>query len=435
MNAERFELPGGCPVWVQRRRGPDLVSAKLLIPGGSAGDPPGARGVTQLLAGVLTRGCGPLSGEQLADLVEGRGAGLRCEAGEDALMVSLKCASGDSEALLPLLLTLVRSPWLQPDQVELERDLNLQALQRQREDPFQLAHDQLRLLLFDRGPYGHDPLGVEEELEQLGPDALAARRPDLGRQGAVIVICGQPPAELTARLNPLGEAEEPWSTFAPRQEEGPVGHVGERLALAPDDTEQLVLMLGAATVPLGHPDALALRLLHCHLGIGMSSRLFVALREQHGLAYDVGVHAPARRGAAPFVFHLSSSAERASEATTRLLDEWLRLLEVPLSPEELSLAVAKFRGQEALGRQTASQIADRHALVLSHGLKWTYADDALVRSRQFEPDDLLAAARRWLARPCLSLCGPGEALDAGERSWRRHRLSGAVTGAVPGETR
>jgi zinc protease len=424
MSLERFDLPGGCPVWVQRRSGPDLISAKLLIPGGSAGDPRGARGVTQLLAGVLTRGCGPLSGEELAELVEGRGAGLRCEASEDALLVSLKCASSDSEVLLPLLLTLVQTPWLQKDQVLLERDLNLQALQRQREDPFQLAHDQLRHQLYGQGPYGHDPLGVEGDLERLSPEDLAARLPDLGRHGAVLVICGQPPEALNERLAPLGQPDSPWGTYPPQQQPGPGAEAGERLAMVPDETEQLVLMLGATTVPLGAPDALALRLLHCHLGIGMSSRLFVALREQHGLAYDVGVHAPARRGAAPFVFHLSSSAERATEATTRLLDEWQRLLDVPLTPEELSLALAKFRGQEALGRQTCSQIADRHALLLSHGLDWNYADAALAQSRQLEPGDLLAAARRWLAQPALSLCGPGAALVAAERSWRRHRLSG-----------
>ena len=74
---------------------------------------------------------------------------------------------------------------------------------------------------------------------------------------------------------------------------------GHRLGRQIQDTEQLVLMLGAATVPLGHPDALPLRLLQDHLGVGMSSRLFVVMREERGLAYDVGVHMPTRCGPAP----------------------------------------------------------------------------------------------------------------------------------------
>ena len=182
-------------------------------------------------------------------------------------------------------------------------------------------------------------------------------------------------------------------------------------------------MLGAATVPLGHRQGLALRLLHCHLGVGMSSRLFVTMREEHGLAYDVGVHHPARLGAAPFVFHLSSSAERAFEATSELLNEWQRLLEQPLTGDELALARAKFRGQEAMGRQTGSQVADRLALVLGHGLPADFTDRCLGELDGLGPTDLLAAARELLAGPNLSLCGPAQALAAAEKAWRQHPLS------------
>ena len=189
------------------------------------------------------------------------------------------------------------------------------------------------------------------------------------------------------------------------------------------DTEQLVLMLGAATVPLGDPDGLALRVLQAHLGMGMSSRLFVSLREERGLAYDVGVHLPARRGATPFIWHLSTSADRAAEATSALLEEWQRMLNDPLSAEELALAKAKFRGQDAMGRQTCGQIADRQALVLGHGLGSSYVADTLLRAEQLSADDLMAAARRQLLAPALSLCGPSIALQAGERAWCSHSLS------------
>jgi predicted Zn-dependent peptidase len=189
------------------------------------------------------------------------------------------------------------------------------------------------------------------------------------------------------------------------------------------DTEQLVLMLGTATVPLGDPDGLALRLLQAHLGMGMSSRLFVTMREERGLAYDVGVHMPARRGATPFIWHLSTSAERAEEATTALLDEWQRVLDQPLSLPELALAKAKYRGQDAMGRQTCGQIADRQALVLGHGLGWSYVEDSLERAQQLDAGTLLAAARRRLSAPSLSICGPAPALTAAELAWQRHDLS------------
>ena len=416
------ELSGGCPLWLIERPGPAILSAKLWIRGGSSADPSGQRGASQLLAGVLSRGCGPFSGDALADLVEGRGAGLRCEAAEDGTLISLKCASDDAALLLPLVLQMVTSPWLVEDQVTLERQLNLQTLQRQKEDPFQVAHDQLRQQLYGSGPYGHDPLGVEAELSALARPQLEQMTHQLGQEGAVMVLAGQIPAEPEQLLLHQLEGQS-WRTQAPRRLAGASGLKQVSLASNVDETEQLVLMLGTTTAPLGSEQALALRLLHCHLGIGMSSRLFVALREEHGLAYDVGVHYPARLGDAPFVFHLSSSSERAEEATRELLNEWLRLLEEPISDAQLQLAKAKFTGQEALGRQTCSQVADRHALVLGHGLPFDFADRCLLEAEALTPNDLHQAAQALLQGPSLSLCGPQDAIEAATAVWTGHPLN------------
>ena len=141
---QQTNLPGGLPLVWQPRPGPAIVATRLWIRGGSSEDRPGQRGSAQLLAGLMTRGCGSLDAEAMADFVEGRGASLRAEASEDALMVGLHCAAEDADVLLPLLLEMVRRPRLEADQVALERQLNLQTLRRQREDPFQLAHDGLR---------------------------------------------------------------------------------------------------------------------------------------------------------------------------------------------------------------------------------------------------------------------------------------------------
>jgi predicted Zn-dependent peptidase len=370
----------------------------------------------------MTRGCGDLDAEALADLVEGRGAELRCEATEDSLVFSLKCAAEDSADLLPLLISMARRPHLDADQVELERQLNLQTLQRQQEDPFQLAHDLLRHQLYGDGPYGHDPLGVEAELAGLGPEQLRRVLPGLGGSGALLVLCGAVEGRVEAALD-AALARTPWRVAPPAPGGGPEASPGLRFQACAQDTEQLVLMLGAATVPLGHPDALALRLLQTHLGMGMSSRLFQVMREQHGLAYEVGAHMPARRGATPFVCHLSTSAERSAQACRCLLDEWQRLLLEPLTGAELELARAKFLGQDAMGRQTCGQIADRQALVIGHGLPQNFVEICIERARGLEAAELLAVARRQLLGPHLSLCGPEEAIAAAEAVWQQHPLS------------
>ena len=416
-----FSLSGGLPVVARSRPGPEILAARLVIRGGSGADPLHRRGAHQLLAGTMTRGCGQFDADALADLVEGAGAALRAEAHEDSLVLGLKCAATDTLDLLPLLLAMARRPLLAPDQVALERQLNLQTLQRQKEDPYQLAHDQLLRQLYGEGPYGHDPLGVEGDLKGISADLLADLAVGLGREGAVLVLAGTLPDNLHSLLEGL-----PWTTHLPLAssevapppfEPGGVSAEGASLRALEQDTEQLVLMLGCPTVPLGHPDALPLRLLQTHLGMGMSSRLFVVMREERGLAYDVGVSHPARCGAAPFVMHLSTSADRAEEATACLLEEWRRLLEEPLDLAALELARAKTVGQDAMGRQTCSQIAERLALVLSHGLPADHVERCLARAAELDGAALQQAARRWLSQASLSLVGPAPALASATTAW------------------
>ena len=107
MDLEQTALAGGLPLVVLRRPGPRVLAARLLIRGGSSTDPQHQRGAHQLLAGLMTRGCGELSAEALADRVEGAGAALRAEATEDALTLALHCGAEDGEDLLPLLLAMV----------------------------------------------------------------------------------------------------------------------------------------------------------------------------------------------------------------------------------------------------------------------------------------------------------------------------------------
>ena len=401
---------------------PGILAAKLLLPFGSAEDPAGARGAHDLLASLLSRGCGRHNHLELADLVEGCGAGLRCDAQEDALVLSLRCTVEDAERLLPLLAQMVRAPRLEPDQVALERSLTVQALQRQREDPFHCATTGWRQLTYGCGGYGHDPMGIAEELIDLDRTALLPLAERLPEASSVLALAGSVPPQIIDHLRSL----EDFSTWPKanikthdRQRPYADGVGTETIVLEPMDTEQVVLMLGQATLEHGHPDELALRLLQCHLGVGMSSLLFQRLREDHGVAYDVAAHFPALAGPAPFVLMASSVEERSELALDLLLDIWDELREQTLSESALELARAKYIGQLAQGLQTCSQRAERRVQLKAQGLPDDHDQRCVDALADLTPSLVRHAAKRWLSDPRLSLCGTSGALQQLERRWRR----------------
>ena len=401
---------------------PGILAAKLLLPFGSADDPAGTRGAHDLLASLLSRGCGRHNHVDLADLVEGCGAGLRCDAQEDALVLSLRCTVEDAEQLLPLLAQMVRSPQLEPGQVALERSLTIQALQRQREDPFHCATTGWRQLTYGNGGYGHDPMGIAEELGDLDREALLPLAERLPRASSVLALAGSVPPQIIDTIGSLEDFRDwPEGSGNDRSGRRPYAEaVGtETIQLEAMDTEQVVLMLGQATLGHGHPDELALRLLQCHLGVGMSSLLFQRLREDHGVAYDVAAHFPALAGPAPFVLMASSVEERSELAMDLLLNIWDELSEQPLSEAALELARAKYIGQLAQGLQTCSQRAERRVQLKAQGLPDDHDQRCVRALAELTPTDVLHAAQRWLREPRLSLCGTSAALQQLERRWDR----------------
>ena len=397
---------------------PGVMSAKLLLPRGSGHDCIGSRGAHQLLASLLTRGCGPYDQNEIADLVEGCGAGLRSDAHEDGLLISLRCCSHDAPKLISILDWMIHQPHLEEDQFQLERSLSLQTLQRQQEDPFQMAFDGWRHLAYGDGGYGHDALGLADELEKLKLSVLEPILGNLQSSKGVLAIAGQWPSELEDRLTEV--ILPPATTNASVEQENVTAAQdvpNSSIQMDSIDTEQVVMMLGQPTIPHGHPDALGLRLLQCHLGYGMSSLLFRRLREDHGVAYDVGIHHPNRLGASPFVLHASSGSDKAELALRLLCEVWNELSEECLSTNDLELAQAKFVGQLAHSRQTCSQRAERRAQLSRFCLPENHDQECLDRIETISSSDLQRIAKDHLTSPKLSLCGPKTLLTTLHKNW------------------
>lgn len=401
-----------------------VLAAKLWIRRGSACDPHQQRGAHQLLGSLLSRGCGPYGPIELADLVEGSGAGLRCDTNEDGLLISLKCRDNDAERLLPVIGWMVHQPHLLPDQVELEKELSLQALVRQKEDPFHLAYDGWRTLAYGSGGYGHDPLGVTGDLDKLERDQLVALAKQLDGASSVLAMSGTIPEALLNLLNDHEAFQSQAASSATdnvSQDQATVSSADRLQSLCQrvQNTEQVVMMLGQPSLPHGHADDPALRLLQAHLGQGMSSLLFRRLREEHGVAYDVGVHYPARAEASPFVFHAATSVDKASLTLSLLHESWNELCSTPLSEADLQLARVKVRGQLAHGSQTTGQRAERRAQLRGLGLPDDYDQRSLAVMDALDANAVQDAAKRHLGHPLLSLCGPETSLRALGDQWEQ----------------
>ena len=402
-----------------------ITTAKLLIRGGSGSDPYKKKGLHQLLGSLLTRGCGPFNNIHLANLIEGCGASLRCETYEDGLLLSLKCSYKDSRKLLPVLGWMINKPHLDINQLELEKDLSIQALRRQNESPFLIAYDEWRKLSYTKGPYAYDPLGIESHIKEITRNDLIELSESIRYKEKFLVLAGNVEDNQLKGIEEYESFKEFTFSYKDdhynRNEANSSNHIKSvnniNCTSKAIDTEQVVIILGKPTLPHFHNEDLILSLLCCHLGCGMSSILFRKLREEHGVAYEVGAHHPARELEAPFVIHAATSEEKALLTLQLLYETWVNLRESYISQEDLNLMKSKYIGQIAHNSQTSGQRAERIAQLRSLKLPINHDQKCIQRVRKINQDEIRHIADLHLSKPLLSLCGPSKTIEKLIKYW------------------
>ncbi|MGF1492879.1 MAG: M16 family metallopeptidase, partial [Microcoleaceae cyanobacterium] len=291
---------------------------------------------------------------------------------------------------------------------DLERRIAIQANRSQQEQPFSIAFNALRQMLYQDHPNAISSLGTEETVAQLTQEDLqiyhqAHFRPD----NMVVAIAGRiSPEQALERIeSAFGDWPMPETKLS--QPELPEVISNPQQSIISQATQQSVILLGYLASSVYQDDYSALKLLSTYLGIGLSSRLFVELREKRGLAYDVSAFFPTRLDPSHFVTYIGTAPENTETATEGLHREVKRLVAAPLSDQELQVAKNKLLGQYALGKQTNGQLAQIYGWYETLGLGIEFDTQFQSEIAQVTPETAHSVARRYFDRdPYLSIIGP-----------------------------
>jgi predicted Zn-dependent peptidase len=246
-----------------------------------------------------------------------------------------------------VLAQLIRHPLIEADEMERERGVVIEELAMVADSPSQMADLLLDSLLWPDNPLGRDIAGTPETVAGISRDTLLAYR---GEQyvpnNMVISVAGNVVHdEVVYDINTaLGD----WETGAPASwQPAPAGN-GNRCAVRYKSTEQAHLTLAVHGIPLDHPDRYALSYLSVILGEGMSSRLFVELREKRGLVYDISSFTSQFLDTGAFHVYTGVDPRNAVEAVKVITAELARLAAHGPTGEELAKARELSKGRMML---------------------------------------------------------------------------------------
>jgi predicted Zn-dependent peptidase len=255
--------------------------------------------------------------------------------------------------LVDLLGELVTTPTFETEELARERSVILEEIAQSEDQPDDWVSELFYEHFWPGSPLAHSILGRREQVSRYGsaearaffqktyraPNLLIAATGDVQVEPLLVML--QPILDRLPAGEPDGETES--GTPAPFL-----------LNHARKDLQQTSLVLGFPICGHQHPDRIGVNILSHVLGGGMSSRLFMELREKHALCYQVGSYVSHYRETGALQIMASCAPDKARELVQRSAVECRRLVEGGITAEELDRAKLQARTSLVFSQESTS---------------------------------------------------------------------------------
>jgi predicted Zn-dependent peptidase len=321
-----------------------------------------------------------------------------------------KVASEHLDVAVDLIADMATAPRLDDDELEKEKKVVIEELGLAYDSPGEWVHQLLSESLWPDQPLGREIAGTRATVNAQTPASLASYlRRTHGLSNAVLAIAGDadPDHVIALATDRLGQRSGPPPSWTPALGVGgPPRVVTETRA-----TEQAYLAIAGYGLPRGHPDRYVLRVLNSVLGDGMSSRLFLEVRERRGLTYDIASYLANFHDTGALAIHAGVEPERTMEAVAAIVCEVAKLLTDLVPDHELRKVKAYLRGRTLLSLEDSSSVASWSSNPALLGIEERTPDEVLESIDAVTAADVQRVANELLRPGSLHLAHIGPPID------------------------
>ena len=417
---ETFTTKNGLSVWLVEKHGLPLVSAVLVVRGGSSADPADKPGLMHITTDMLDEGAGKRSAVEVSSGINDLGATLALGTSADASVVSLTVLKNNFGAAFGIFSDVVARPHFETKEWKRVAELWQNDLKKRADQPMSVSRVINAAVLFGPGtPYGHPSDGLLEAATKLDLPTVKrfyaeSFRPDR----AVLVVAGDiSRKEVTDMVDAqLGTWKAPPAKAPAKAAELP----GPRAASARPKlvlvdrpgAPQSVIAVVREGVAASDPLLPRLELINTALGGSFTSRLNMNLREEHHWAYGAGSTFQESRNKGGFWAIASVETPATGVALKEMLSELSKMAASGPTAEELEKAKAQDRADLMQTYETVSGTARRLATLARLGLTPGHDHEA-SRTRQGATLAEVAALAKTHVDPAAAtviVVGPREAV-------------------------
>jgi len=405
---QRTSLPNGFRVVTAEMPHTRSATVSVYVGAGSRYESDAEAGLSHFLEHMLFKGASRRpTAREISEAIESVGGVHNAATDREATVYYAKVPHTAAIEVIDILADMVSDPVMDPAELEKERSVILEELAGVEDSPAELAGILIDETLWPGQPLGRNVGGTPETVQWLPSAAVTDY---FHRQyvpsNMVLAVAGN------VTHGQVVEAAERWLGGIAPGAPGPWHPVAAcdgapRLAVREKATEQAHICIAYPSVSLSHPDRFAVDLLSTLLGEGMSSRLFLELREERALVYDIHSYPSEFRDAGSFTIYAGCDPGNARVTIEAALAETEGLLRgIPAA--ELEKARQMARGRIQLRMEDTRSVAGwlgSQELLLDEILT---VDEVVARLDAVTLDDILRVGREILtpAAATLAVVGP-----------------------------
>jgi zinc protease len=402
---QRWVLPNGLTCLYRHSPGVPLAAATLLMRTGSLDEEPSQAGLASLTAELMLQGTRRRSARRIAEDIESVGASMGTQTSEDSTALGFVAPMDELDRMLQVTAEVLSQPVFPLEEIKKERAQVLAGLQSRKDSIFNFAYDAFNTALFGSHAYGRPIDGHRRTVKRFTRDHLKAwHQRHIRPERSIFSLVGSLPPEDARRL--LEKRLRVWKKSEDargRSYTTPSRLMTPRRLQLTSRFEQAYLMTGVQAPTALDADHTVLKVLNTVLGGGMSSRLFLRLREELGLAYEVSSFSPTHLLTSQWVIYLGVPPEKLPLARKELEKLLSTLQREGPRPEEIHQAVSMIKGGYLMEHQTRRRQAWYAAWWEFLGKGQDHDQTFLKAIERVTPQQVRDLARRLLSQPRVTI--------------------------------
>ena len=393
-------LPNGVQI-VHRKTTSPVVYVGIMVGAGTRHEQPNENGMAHYIEHCVFKGTQHYTARQIINHIEGIGGEINAYTTKEETTFYAATLRNHFRTTLHLLADMVLRPTFCKKETDKEVTVILDEIESYNDSPSELIYDDFENMIFEGSSLAMPILGTKKTLRHISKSPDIALnwmkmhyRPErmvlfvLGNVSTQQVISAAEKELLASSPISCSEASCSEASYSPSR----ASRTYRR------HTHQTHIMLGSHTYPIGHPKQLTMYLLNNILGGGsMSSRLYLSLREKHGLVYNIDSQAVPLSDTGYWNIYLACEPQHKDQCLELCHKELKQLRDTTLTSAQLQRAMRQLEGQMAISAENQENNALAMAKQMLYHRQAPAWQETFAKVQQITPYQLQDVANEVFA--------------------------------------